>query len=675
MLPLVSCSLQVFHVICVKRTTQESTKLNIPAFPLIIYLVSLYSFLALSRFALHLFFWERLSLTGLDQWMMYLVGLRMDSIIICYSLALILLPYVFLPLQKKSFWKFTACIHFLLTTLFFFMELTSPPYFNEYDMRPDHVFFEYLGHPREVVSMIVKTYPWFTLFGILFFILFCRYNWKATFALWSRHQKTYQHRWWKRILVFVIGASLVVIGGRSSFGHRPANISSANFSSNRLINELALNSTYTVAYSIYRLRHEVNASDLYPTLPNAEVNALIKRDLPEKLFLFPEDDFRSHSVSKQKKLDPLAPTPNIVIVLMESVGAEFTGFLGGTDLTPELDRWSKQGLLFKKLYATGTRTVRGLEATLTGFLPTPGVSVVKLNGAKKNFFTYGEVAKQAGMDSLFIYGGESHFDEMKSFFLGNGVNRIIDQNDFPEDTYKGSWGVHDDSVMEMAHKTFKESYAQKKPFFGVVLTTSNHTPFDFPDGRVDYNKYPKDSHESAIRFTDYAVGRLLDLASKEDYFKNTYFLILADHNTRIYGDQFVPLHKFWIPAILIGPEIEHGSVYNKLASQIDLLPSLINFLPKKIITPMIGRNLFDPNENARPGRAIMQYAQHMAYWEEGKGVAILRPKIPIEVFSDGAKLIPFTGSADSAEELKKKALAYILWPQLQYAEKYYTPEP
>jgi phosphoglycerol transferase MdoB-like AlkP superfamily enzyme len=91
-----------------------------------------------------------------------------------------------------------------------------------------------------------------------------------------------------------------------------------------------------------------------------------------------------------------------------------------------------EGIWFENLYATGTRSVRGIEAVTTGFLPTPGRSVVKLGSYGKRFFNMGGYLKQFGFQSLFVYGGESNFDNMRGFLLDNGFDRVVDAKDFED---------------------------------------------------------------------------------------------------------------------------------------------------------------------------------------------------------------------------------------------------
>jgi phosphoglycerol transferase MdoB-like AlkP superfamily enzyme len=166
-----------------------------------------------------------------------------------------------------------------------------------------------------------------------------------------------------------------------------------------------------------------------------------------------------------------------------------------------LDALAGKGWMFDHLYATGTRSVRGIEAVVSSFTPTPARSVVKLGKSQHDFFTIADLLHRRGYHNQFIYGGESHFDNMKSFFLGNGFNEIIDQNDYENPNFEGSWGVSDEDLLDRAHEEFIRLHDAGQPFFSLVFSSSNHDPFEFPDGRIALYEQPKQIMPSAVFLT------------------------------------------------------------------------------------------------------------------------------------------------------------------------------
>ena len=208
---------------------------------------------------------------------------------------------------------------------------------------------------------------------------------------------------------------------RSTIDHRPVNPSTVALSNDPLVNDLALSSMYSVMYAIYETRHEAEGGFRYADMDDDVVIATVRDAMDVQ-----SQDFSSESLPTlhtQHGAEGTSKRLNLVIIVEESLGAEFVGSLGGLDLTPNLDREAASGIWFTNLFATGTRSVRGLEAIVSGFTPTPARSVVKLGKSQRDFFTLGELVGREGYDTSFIYGGESQFDNMRRFFMNNGFNK------------------------------------------------------------------------------------------------------------------------------------------------------------------------------------------------------------------------------------------------------------
>jgi len=587
--------------------------------------------------------------------MLFPLGFRMDLVIVCYSSMLFLLLLVLIPKKAllKIRWIFLLPVT-LFMCFFLYMESCTITFIQEFDIRPDRIFIEYLKHPKEILSTLFAAYKLPMFITVVLLVFYGGFTWK-TFSILIHQYKPWGL--WKRLIIFPFAGVLLFLGGRGSLGHRAANISTVSFSNNHLVNEMALNSSYTVLYAVYRLRHEKNPSLIYGSMDKEEIIKRVKANLTvlNEDFIESEIPFLHHQKSPVKADRPR----NVVIFLQESLGAEYVSCLNGLPLTPNICRLKDEGLWFKNLYATGTRTIRGIEATVCGFLPTPSRSVVKLGLARHGFFNAALLFKQHNYTTEFIYGGMSNFDEMRSFFISNGFQKIYDKPTFENPVSDGVWGVSDEDLVRKAHEVFKSH--GDKPFFALMLSTSNHTPFDFPDGRIELYKKPKEGHENAIKYADYAIGLFFDLAKKADYFKHTIFLVVADHNTRVRGNELVPIHKFHIPGFIIGPDVPKME-YKDLVSQIDLLPTLLHFTGLDTIHPMIGRNLMTLPPGT-PGRALMQYSSHYAYQVDNQ-VVIFKPyKEPLQFKYTKKKLKPVELDPDFAND----ALAHSLLPWMYLA--------
>jgi|TARA_R100000005_G_scaffold17246_3_gene7196 phosphoglycerol transferase MdoB-like AlkP superfamily enzyme len=590
-------------------------------------------------------------------------GLRIDLVMLCYWMIPALLMLLVLP----SRWRAGTVATWLSFgwALLAFMEAITPGFVTQYDLRPNRLFVEYLQYPQEVFGMLLGGFLLETLCGLAVLLLA---PWLALRTLRrAAPDPDAASTWWLRLLVLVLLLPLLVLGARGTLRHRPINPGYTAFSSDALVNDLTLNSLYSVAYAVHAMRNEVDASRLYPPLPDAVVFAEVRRAMgvPEAQFL--SADYPTWHLQKPSVTAPRLR--NLVIVLEESLGAQYVGTLGGDDLTPAFDALAEQGWLLEELYATGTRSVRGIEAVLTGFVPTPARSVVKLPRSQQGFFTLASLLRERGYDTSFIYGGEGHFDNMASFFLGNGFERVVDRRHYENPEFMGSWGVSDGDLLRKAHEEFSRLHATGVPFFSLVFSSSNHTPYDYPLDAITPVEQPPNSKRNAIRYADHAVGEFFSLARASHYWDDTLFLVVADHDDRVFGRQLVPVEHFRIPGLLIGngiPVQRDARVH----SQIDLPPTLLSLLGIEAEHPMVGQDITQLTPSYE-GRAIMQYGANQAYWR-GDQVVVLQPEKAPQTFRFERQGFTF-GQSLANPELEREALAHALWGSLAYRRGLYPP--
>jgi len=548
----------------------------------------------------------------------------------------------------------SACFALLI-----FMELATPQFIDQFDLRPNILFVEYLKYPREVFSMLWGAYKLPLLVATV----------AVPTATWMLYQRlrcykpeTMSH-WLHGLWVLPLVTLMLVMMIRSTLDHRPVNPSTVAVSQDLMVNDLALNSTYTVLYAVYESTRDEKGKAVYGRMPRDEVFAEVKRAM-----YLPEGDFTNNTLPtlhRQRVAKPSDQPPNLIIILEESLGASFVGSLGGYPLTPNLDQLSNEGIWFEQLYATGTRSVRGIEAVITGFTPTPARSVVKLNRSQHNFFTVAQLLAGLGYETSFLYGGEAHFDNMRRFFVANGFQKIIDENDFKNPEFVASWGVSDEDLFNHAHQFF-EKY-DDKPFFSLVFTSSNHSPFEYPDGKIELYDEEKATERNAVKYADYALGQFIEKAKQSSYWHNSLFLIVADHNARVRGADLVPIESFRIPGLILGAEVE-PKIVSRMASQIDLLPTLLSMMGISSEHPAIGHDLFREDIDQIPGRAMMQYNATQAYVEEDRAVIFERDKSPAEYTYRDRVLTP---AKNEREGLLKKALAHSLFGPIMYRESLY----
>ncbi len=450
---------------------------------------------------------------------------------------------------------------------------------------------------------------------------------------------------------------VLFIGIRSSFGHRPANISDAMYSSNRIVNEIAKNSLYSVGYAIYaNKKYATKAIKLYGKMSSDEALTRMQNVLGIK-----GNDLNSSSpfTRKVKTHFPTQSKKNLVIFLQESLGYQFVS----PQITPELLKLKKEALWFNKSYSNGTRSVRGIAGTTAGFLAVPGKGVVKRSKSQSDFFTFASLLNPLGYHTMFLYGGEARFDNMRSWFLGNGFDEIVEQKDYENPEYVATWGVSDEDLVKKGNARFTALYKEGKPFAALMFSSSNHSPFDIPSGRIEEIKKGENCVENAVKYADYAIGKFFEEAKKLPYYKDTIFVVIADHNIRVYGEDAVPINMFHIPALILGEGVKKGE-YNALVSQPDVLATAIDYLGKDLNYPILGQSIFSDNKK---DINLMQFNESYALRISDK-VAVVQPRKKAQTYIYKNKHLVLTAHD---EALEKDALAFVIGLNYLYDKQLY----
>ncbi len=630
--------------------------------PILKELLKLYSlFVALfflGRMGLYLLYADRLGdITLAESLLSFLYGLKLDTmtasiILVIPALVLSLTP-ASLARNAGRFLKGYAVI-FLLLALY--VENATFPFVAQYDVRPNYLFVEYLKYPREVSSMILKEYPIELLFALAMmggaawgFLRFFPFNPEAALAA----------PLWKRAALLLPIAALLFIGIRSSFGHRPANISDALYSTNRMANEIAKNSLYSIGYAWKSYAKEGDLTKAYGTIALDEAYERVSRKL--NIPLSRETPF----TRLEKTRFPAQKPKNLVIFIQESMGAQYVGFSGGdAGITPNMEKLSHEALVFTDIYSNGTRSIRGLAGVTSGWLPLPGEEVVKRNKSQSDFFTVASLLKPLGYKSSFIYGGESRFDNMRSWYLGNGFDEVIEQKDYANPIFSSTWGVSDEDLVLKANEKFREHAAKGEKFVSVLFSSSNHSPFELPEGKIDFVPgKPKQSVENAVKYADFAIGKLFELAKKESYYKETVFVVIADHNVRVYGDDIVPVNMFHIPALIVADGLQPQK-FDRLSTQPDVLATALDMIGIDLTYPILGHSVFSDKKQEI---ALMMFNDTFALRDRNK-VAILQPNKEALTFSYENEHLK---AAPHDKELERDTLAFVTVMDDMYKKKLY----
>ena len=460
-------------------------------------------------------------------------------------------------------------------------------FWNEFGVRYNFIAVDYLVYTNTVIGNILESYPVVPLFiGVGMITIIATYIIVKRSKSYLTNLPTFASKIKSSITYIALFLFSIFILPQ---------IAKLQNSDNIFVNELQANGLHRFYLAFQN--SELDYTTFYKTLSTKQSFEQLSNQLNLAVPNSSIQKIQSGAAENHK---------NVVLITIESYSAEFLKTYGNTqNITPFLDSLATKSLLFSNLYAVGNRTVRGLEAVTLCIPPTAGESVVKRLD-NKNKFSTGSVFKTKGYQVKYLYGGDAFFDNMEDFFSGNGY-AIVDKKSFKpnEITFANIWGVCDEDVANKAINTMNAEAQKGKPFFNHWMTVSNHRPFTFPDGKIDISGTAK-SREGGVKYTDYALRKFFEKAQKQSWFNNTVFVIIADHCASSAGKTELPAYNYRIPALIYAPNFIAPQRFNKLMSQIDIMPTLFGLLNFNYTSKFFGQDVLKPNYKPRAFVATYQ---------------------------------------------------------------------
>ena len=510
-------------------------------------------------------------------------------------------------------------------------------FWSEFGSRFNFVAVDYLVYTHEVIGNIQESYPIATWLAAA--VAAAIVVWWLT---WPRRWADTAARWPSRVAILVLVIStgaLSIVLARFETSERDANL---------VVRELSMNGIYAFFYAF--MHNELDYARYYPNIPSEQAWSLTRSLVAQSNTHFLSE------VGIERRIEPTTPTRrlNVILISVESLSADYLGTFGNKEyLTPELDALAAKGLLFTNLYATGTRTVRGLEALSVGAPPIPGNSIVRRPN-NEDLETLGEELGEFGWSSQWIYGGYGLFDNMNAYFAGNGYG-VTDRRDMERENipihHETIWGVADEDLYSLSMARFDAIHAESKPFFGHIMTTSNHRPYTFPEGRI--NRAQK-SREGGVQYTDWAIGDFIRRAADKPWFANTLFVIVADHTASAAGKTDLPVERYHIPMIWYAPDHVAPGRMDRLMSQIDIPTTILGWMGLAYESHFFGYDMF----TLEPGRerAFISNYQTLGYMRNNRLVVLGLQRPAIIVAAPPAQ--PVAPDAIDDQTLVDEAIAY-----------------
>lgn len=603
------------------------------------------------RLLIALRFYSELSWSPLDLLRTFLLGLVYDAsagVFFCLPLALfLLLPAKFLSAGWGK--RLGKGLLFLLNGFMVSTGVTLFFYFQEFHTSFNFIAVDYLIYSSEMLGTIQESFP----LGILVPVMLVT---MLLITWWQLRKLTFfpSPRGWRQ---FAMAAGLMVLLLLVA-AVVPQSAWRMQAAADKINQELAGNGPYEFVRAYFT--NELDYDSFYAKASDTDsLRQRLRSEVKGNNEVLQGDPGVTRRVENQNELT--GKKPNVVLITVESFSADYAGFLGfANSLTPNLDEVAQNSLSFTRLYATGTRTVRGLEALSLSVPPTPGQSIVRRqdNG---NMESLGDAFRQNGYQTDFIYGGYGYFDNMNDFFAGNGYT-VKDRNNIPEEEIHDEtvWGVPDEILFDQVVKSLDEHQAKGEPAFEMVLTTSNHRPFKFPKGRIDA---PQGVRNSVVRYTDWAIKDFLDKASTKPWFDNTVFVIVADHQALAAGKADLPINRYHIPCLIYAPKLIKAGQCNRLMSQIDVGPTLLGLLGMSYTSRFFGHDVFNVPESE--DRAFISTYQLLGLVKDDQ-LTILSPNQGVKSYRINDWSTADYSPIPTSDEMRQQAISWYQGANLLY---------
>lgn len=581
------------------------------------------------------------NLTVAESWRSFVLGAWFDVWTLAYLIAPLLLAAGLLSnhfrvsriahgLRWFMVWAVIAALLFDLVAEYLFWQ--------EFTTRFNFIAVDYLIYTHEVIGNIRESYPVPLIFAAIGLLAALILYVSRRYLRFTDTPYTWRHR-----AALIPLAMLLPL-----LSSMVANLDQAD-SNSAYAQELGANGLFNLAAAMRR--NTLDYDRFYRTISPMEAASTL-RELGVKRTSAMRF-VHTAANSEKASLGPFSKRPkNVVLITVESLSARYLGAYGSRDgLTPNLDRLAAAGLQFERAFATGTRTVRGLEALSLGTPPIPGQAIVRRPN-NDHLGTVGEYLEAQGYITEFIYGGYSYFDNMSAYFSGNDF-KVTDRTNFDSRTIatENIWGVADESLFDNALLSLDRSAKSSRPFFVQIMTTSNHRPYTFPEGRIDL---PQGKRSGAVKYTDYAIGRFVEQAKSRPWFNDTLFVIVADHCASVAGKTKLPVDKYHIPLIFYAPALLKPGKYEPVVSQIDVPPTLLDLLGVAGSDHFFGQSLF-VDHNVTP-RAFISNYQSLGYYK-GDQLLVLSPRQAVQAF----RIDPVSYEATETQvntRLAREAIAY-----------------
>lgn len=510
----------------------------------------------------------------------FFYGLQLDIAFTAYLsvipfLLIVCSAFINIKTIKKIIKTYSIVVLFFINILL----LIDAGLYKAWGVRVDSSLLPYLNTPElmiasaSVFQIVLGLFLWIVL-SILFIKFYNKFVHKKQI-----HQTPKN---WIEIPFFLLLTAALIIPVRGGFQTIPVNQSNVYFSDKMFANHASINFIWNFFNT---LTHKTDGKNPYKYFDDETATNIINKR-KNKLLTATTD-----SILNTKK-------PNVILILWESLPAKIVGSLGGEpNVTPNLNRLSKEGLLFTNFYANGDRTDKGIPAILSGYYPQPVKRIMRMPNKTRSLPMLPKKMNTLGYKTSFYYGGDLNFGNMNTYLRNAEITQIVDGSVFDKKDWNSKWGAYDDVFMKRFAKDL--SNKPKEPFFKIALTLTSHEPYEI---KGEY-KFGKDSHDNKFRsahhYTDKVIGDFIDFAKQQEWYKNTLIVIMSDHghSSPKHEGPYFSQKKFRIPMLWLGGALsKSGSKNNIISSQVDFSYTLLDLLEADNSDFTFSKHLFNNSD-------------------------------------------------------------------------------
>ncbi len=518
------------------------------------------AFSIIARAIFLLYQWnDTLTLTASDLFNVFWNGLQHDLslggyIMLFASLFLMLAPIIPAKIMRTILATYTAVLLVPCTVI----TVINLELFTHWGYHIDATPLRYLNTPMVLIGC---TDAWHLIGGLGLMLVL----WAASYYTFRRlaiKPLCYQGRPWFAIACFLFLGASMILPIRGGVNVAPMNPSFVYFHpKNMYANQAAVNPIWNF---ISELVYINQGNKKLNFMDNAEANAIVA-------------DINNTGNATPSVLN--TKQPNVIFLLMESFSANAIEVLGGkTDVTPNVNALTKEGILFDHIYASSFRSDRGLVASLSGIPSNPFFAIIDKPTELMKHPSLPQKLEEQGYTTRFYYAGDLNFGNFNSYIRMN-FQTAVTENDFSGEAVanRNKWGMHDEYMYQ---RMFNDMAEAPQPFMYAAFNLSSHEPFDVPHSSQFQDGSVEGSFLNAIHYTDFHLGKFVANCKQSGIWDNSILVIMADHSTRIIGNQ--PPHlpqSFHIPLIISGGALAvSDTVVSTIGSQTDMVATVLTQL-------------------------------------------------------------------------------------------------